>query len=115
MINTQHNTQHNTQYNTMSKHLNFTGIKFPRRINANEITGLIADGTTIGIRREMNGWQVNLTVRIDGVLWHNSEAAIVDRLEFDRLMERATDDEWDYTCKKNKRAFDLAEKWGLRR
>lgn len=97
----------------MSKHLNFSVVQHPHRINANEISGMI-DGTAVIIRRQMNGWHVNLTVQIDSALWHNSEATAVDRLEFDRLMERATDDEWERTCKRNQRAFDLAEKWGIR-
>lgn len=93
--------------------LNFTSITDPVRVNQHEITGMIGTDPVV-IRRELEGWHVNITVRIDGVLWHNSEATAVDRLEFDRLMERATDDEWERTCKRNQRAFDLAEKWGIR-
>ena len=97
----------------MSKHLNFTSVTDPVRVTQHEITGMIGTDPVV-IRRELEGWHVNITVRIDGILWHNSEATTVDRLEFIRLMERATDAEWERTSKKNQRVFDLAAKVGLR-
>lgn len=97
----------------MSKHLDFTSITDPVRVSANEITGMIGFDPVI-IRRELSGWHVNLTVRIDGLLWHNSEAHTVDRLAFEQLMERAMDADWQRVNAKNKHVFELAEKVGLR-
>lgn len=71
--------------------LNFHLIKSPSFVesNLNKIKGHLVDGTQVVVERHLNHWEAHLSVTVDGVRLHDSEATPEERTAFDALREAA--------------------------
>lgn len=90
--------------------IKFDTVQNPKRLNYNVVTGVLSSGESIEVSRRQVGWNVQLVISIDGVPLHNDNPTEADREEFNKLMNRAADNEYDAAESKRKNAFAVAWK-----
>ena len=62
-----------------------------KAVDRNTVEFSLHSGQSVQVGRRFNGWAVNLTITIDGIRWHDSEATKADKVMFEDLASRAFD------------------------
>lgn len=76
---------------------NFSIIQNPIADNpiCNSVTGTLPTGEKIVVSRHQCGWEVNLKIVIDDILWHDSPAMPNEQQAFNTLQSKALEDQFN--------------------
>ncbi len=73
--------------------MNLLAIQNPALVGTdlNILTGQLADGTAVTLRRRMSGWEVRLVVEVAGIVMHDAVPTTHEITQFEQLRGQAHD------------------------